>query len=275
VSEQGDKERLVVVLDAASDHRAALNAAARLAARWGAPLHGLFVKDDELIRLSHLPFARQVTLGKGAEPLTPPQAERQMRVFAERARQELAAVARRHGVDWSFEIVPDAPEGDVIVVTTGDFMVAGIASRPIGRHFRVEGRWWSARPASASLLYAHHDRPERGTVVAVLRNREPAAERLLEFAARFAAADDETLTVICPPELAETPDFTAWLHRSLAEHVVETELDVAPADAAAVIRRIASLDCRLVAVENGAALAQPKRLRELVAKTACDVLVVR
>jgi hypothetical protein len=271
----GQGERLVVVLDAASDHRAALNAAARLAARWGAPLHGLFVKDDELIRLARLPFARQVTLGVGAEPLTPPQAERQMRVYAERARQELAAAARRHGVDWSFETAQVPPDGDVMVAATGDFMVTGIASRPIGGHFRIECRWWSARPASASLLYAHHNRRERGTVVAVLRNREPAAERLLEIAARLAAADDEALTVICPPELADSAGFTAWLHRSLAGHPVETELDVAPADAAAVIRRIASLDCHLVAVEDGATLAQPERLRELLAKTACDVVVVR
>ena len=78
-------ERVVVALDAASENRAAIGAAARLAARWKARLHGVFVEDDDLIRLAHLPFARQVTLGIGVEPLTLQHAERQIRVFAERA----------------------------------------------------------------------------------------------------------------------------------------------------------------------------------------------
>src|SRR4029077_3506266 len=49
-------ERVVVALDAASENRAAIGAAARLAARWKARLHGVFVEDDDLIRLAHLPF---------------------------------------------------------------------------------------------------------------------------------------------------------------------------------------------------------------------------
>jgi hypothetical protein len=40
-------------------------------------------------------------------------------------------------------------------------------------------------------------------------------------------------------------------------------------------RRIAELDCWIVAVEASADQAQPERLRELVATVACDVLVVR
>ena len=77
-------ERIVVVLDAASENRAAIGTAARLAARWKVHLHGVFVEDDDLIRLADLPFARQVTLGFGVEPLDLQQAERQMRAYAER-----------------------------------------------------------------------------------------------------------------------------------------------------------------------------------------------
>jgi hypothetical protein len=40
-------------------------------------------------------------------------------------------------------------------------------------------------------------------------------------------------------------------------------------------RHLVGLKCRLVAVEAGADEARPERLRELVAKIACDVLVVR
>ena len=41
----------------------AIDTAARLAARWRVPLHGVFIEDEELIGLAGLPFARQVTLG--------------------------------------------------------------------------------------------------------------------------------------------------------------------------------------------------------------------
>ena len=66
----GTIRRVVVALDAVSENRAAIDAAARLAARWKCRLHGVFVEDDELLRLAVLPFARQVTLGFGAETLT-------------------------------------------------------------------------------------------------------------------------------------------------------------------------------------------------------------
>src|SRR5579862_9453673 len=98
----GEIERVVVALDAASENRAAIATAARLAARWKAPLHGVFVEDDDLIRLANLPFARVVTLGFGVEAINQQQARRQMHAFAERARHELAAAARRHHLEWSF-----------------------------------------------------------------------------------------------------------------------------------------------------------------------------
>ena len=57
--------RVVVSVDAASETRIAIDTAARLAVRWGVPLHGVFIEDEELIGLAGLPFARQVTLGIG------------------------------------------------------------------------------------------------------------------------------------------------------------------------------------------------------------------
>jgi hypothetical protein len=270
----GAVERIVVALDAASENHAAIGAAARLAARWKAHLHGVFVEDDDLIRLAHLPFARQVTIGFGAESLNLQQAERQIRVFAERARQELAAAAARHGVEWSFEIVRSeassgAPEW------TGDFLVACTTTRPIGGHFRVECRWWGAVESGPSTrLLAHHAGNPDGAVAALLRGRGEAAERLLAAALRLAEANDARLAVICPPDLANAPGFKAWLDKRLAGHTIGTALELVP-DEASLHHCIVGLHCRLVAFEAGADEARPERLRELVAKIACDVLVVR
>jgi hypothetical protein len=271
----GTIERVVVALDAVSENRAAIDAAARLAARWKVRLHGVFVEDEDLLRLANLPFARQVSLGAGVEILTMPQAERQLRVFAERARRDVMAAARRHGAEASFEIVR-ATSGSGVAAVSTDFVVAGSLTRSIGGHFRVESHWWSAvQPASASFLLTHRDWDPQGSTVVLLRNREAAAERLLDAAAHFAQHHGGRLAVICAQELVDDEGFEAWLGERLARHAVRVEIDLAPPEPAALLGRIIELECRVVAIEAGASHAHPDRLREIVARVSCDVLVVR
>jgi hypothetical protein len=271
----GAIERIVVALDAVSENRTAIATAARLAARWKAHLHGVFVEDDDLIRLAHLPFARQVTLGFGVETLNLEQAERQLRAYAQRAQQELAAAAKRHGVAYSFEIVRGAAAGHIGAGSTHDFLVCSTTTRPIGGHFRVGCRWWSAvEPGSPSFLLTCRDWQE-GTVAALLQDRGPAAERLLETAARLAEARGGRLAVFCVPELAKTAGFKAWLDTCLADQAVKVELDLAPTEPTALLRRIVELNCRVLALASDTDQAQPERLRDMITKIACDVLVVR
>jgi hypothetical protein len=271
----GEIERIVVALDATSENRKVIASAARLAARWKTHLHGVFVEDDDLIRLANLPFARQVTLGFGVETLNLQQARRQMHAFAERARQELAAAATRHAVEWSFEIAHDAAASRIGTASVTDFLVCGTATRPIGGHFRVECRWWSVvEPGASSYLMAHRDRQDGGVAV-LLHDRDAAVERLVAVAAQLAEANGGQLAVICAPELANTPDFKTWLDNCLAGQAIKSELDLAPAEPAALIRRIAELGCRIVALGSGSPQARPEGLREMVAKLSCDLLVVR
>ncbi|MBV9553745.1 MAG: hypothetical protein JO032_13265 [Alphaproteobacteria bacterium] len=267
-------ERVVVALDAVSEHGAAIGAAVRLARRWQARLHGVFVEDDDLIRLAGLPFARQVTLGSGVEPLTRQHAERQLRAFAERARREVAASAARHGIEWSFEIVRgDSAAG---VGATGDFAVFAATSRPIGGHFRIRSRSWpTAAPGADSYLLAHREGDRQGRVAVLLNGSDAGAERLLAAAIRLAEADDARLTVICDPAVARSAGFKQWLDRHLTGHAVETELEPMPAEPAHLHRRVVELRCRVVAVGTTAGQADPDRLRELAATLSCDVLVVR
>jgi hypothetical protein len=271
----GAIERIVVALEAASENRTAIDTAARLAARWKTRLHGVFVEDDDLIRLAHLPFARQVTLGFGVETLNLQQARRQMHAFAERARRDLAAAARRHRVEWSFEIVHGATAAGGVVATT-DLFVAGTSTRPIGGHFRVECRWWSVgEPVPAAFLLAHREWHSHSAVAALLHGSDTSSERLVTVAARLAEANDSRLAVFCTPGLADTNGFKAWLDGCLSDHAVTAEVDLIPGEPSVLYRRIAELDCRIVALEASADQARPERLRELVATVACDVLVVR
>jgi hypothetical protein len=268
----GGIERIVVSLDAVSDIHAAIAAAARLAVRWNAAFHGVFVEDEDLLRLAGLPFARQVSLGAGAEALTAAQAARQLRAFAETARRELAAAARRHDLRWSFEIVHGAA---AVTTAAGDFIVACAASRPIGAHFRIDTQPRRAvAPGSGSLLLMHPVRAGR-TVVTVLHDREPASGRVLEAAAQFAEAADASLVVVCASKLARDKRFEAWVGERLAAYSVHPRIESASGDPAALQRHILGLDCGLLALAEDADPVDRDRRREIATRTGCDILVMR
>ena len=272
----GAIERVIVPLDAASESRAAIDTAARLAARAKAPLHGIFVEDEGLLHLASLPFARQFTLGADAEPLTIEQVELQMQVAAERARRELFAAAKRYGVTCSFEIVRGASESAFTSASERDLVVAGGLSRPIAGHFRVECRSWSAVEVTPGpFLVVRHPWGASGAVVVLLQDRSVASARLLDAAAQMAEATDNGLTVICPPAVAGAKGFDKWIADRLAQHPVRLEIEVGPAELDALQRRIGELDCRLLAVGAGVAEASGDRLREFAERFACDILVVR
>ena len=269
-------ERVVVPLDATSDSHAAIETAARLAARAKAPLRGVFVEDEDLLHLAALPFSRQVTLGIGAEALTTEGVVLHLKAAAERSRKELFAAAKRHGVECSFEIVRGASGSAVSNASEGDLVVAGGHTRPIGRHFRMECRWWSSfAVAPAPFLMVRHGWRTGGAVVMLLRDRSRAASRLLAAAAEVARTADRALTVICPPEIAGKAGFEKWITDQLAGSPVRLQIEVAPDQPAALRARIDELGCTTLAVDAGATEGDSGRLREFVEGFACDILVVR
>ena len=272
---KGRIERVVVPLDAVSENRTAIAIAARLAAHAKSRLHGVFVEDEELLRLARLPVARHVTLASGSAPLSAEEIERQLRAAAERARRELAAAARRHRLEWSFEIVRLAGGGPLVAAAAGDLIVAGALTRPIGQYFRVEWRWWSAiEQVPGSVLLARRSWEPDGSVSAVLRDRGAGSARLLAAAAQLAEAAGGALTVICPPDLAAEKGFEAWLAAQIEPYSVRLQIELAPAEPAELERRLSELDCRVLAVQADLA-GQPERVRELFMRLACDILLVR
>jgi nucleotide-binding universal stress UspA family protein len=271
----GRIERVVVPLDAASDIRAAIDTAARLAARAKAPLHGVFVEDEELLWAAGLRFTRQSTLGPGSGPFTLEQTALQLRAAAERARQDLAAAAEERQLTWSFEIVRGPIERALAGATERDLVVAGGLTRPVAGHFRLECRWFqSVEIAPGPFLLARHAWNAEGGVVTLLRSRNPSAVRLLEAAAQLAEARGGGLTVIYPSEVAGDTGFETWIAERLAAYPVRLQVEIAPTEPAVLARRLAELGCRLLAIEAKAD-DNSTELREWAERFACDILIVR
>jgi hypothetical protein len=235
----------------------------------------VFVEDEELVSFAGLPFARQVTLATGLEPLTKDHIEDHFRAFAERLERELAATAARHDVERSFEVVR-GPLAWNALCGEHDFVVAAAATRPVGEHFRIASPWWSlAAIIARPFLLAKRQWETGGSVFALLRRRGPQSARMLEIAAQIAGISRATLTVAGPPDLAGTDDFAAWVSGLLEAHSVSLQTESAAVEPAALRQRIIELDCRLLILEASLDEARPEELREFVEPLACDVLVVR
>jgi hypothetical protein len=271
---QGIK-RVVVSLDAAAETGTAIDTAARLAARWRVPLHGVFIEDEELIGLAGLPFARQVTLGTGLEPLTRDHVEDHFRAFAERVRRELSAAADRHGVKWSFE-VGRGPLAADILGGEDDFVVIGAMTRPIGGYFCVASRCWLwTATISRPFLLAKREWESGGSVFALLRRRGPQSARTVDIAAQIAAFGGSNLTVAATPDLARSDDFAVWVSGLLEGRSLNLQTEPVAPEPAALRQRIIDLDCRLLVLEATEEDGGPDDLRELAEHLACDVLIIR
>jgi nucleotide-binding universal stress UspA family protein len=268
-------ERVVVPLDAATENRAAIETAARLAARARARLHGIFIEDEELLQVAALPFTRQLAPGVGAQPFTVEDTELHLKAAAEQARRELIAAARRHGLQASFEVVRSGPEAALSGISERDLVVAGALGRPIARHFRVECRWWSSIEVTHGPFLLTRRQPDGGPVIVPLRDSSPESARLLDVAAQVAEAGDGELTVVCPPALAAAADFGDWLAQRLTGFRVSLRVEVASGASAALYLHIGELGCRVLAIEAGALEGGTGELRAFVERFACDVLIVR
>jgi K+-sensing histidine kinase KdpD len=202
---------VVIPLDTAAEAGTAIETAARLAARANAPLHGIFVEDEDLLNLANLPFARQVTLGAGTEPLTVERVELQLRAAAERARLAIAGAAERHTVACSFEGVRGSLQSALSGVSEDDLVVASALSRPIAGQFRLEGRWWpSINTAPGPLLMTRRAWETGGAVLMMVRDQSQGSVRLLKAAARIAEARETNLILVCGADLAGAKEIEGW-----------------------------------------------------------------
>jgi len=204
--------RILVALDASSASIAALEGAADLAARLDAELSGLFVEDEDLLRLAGLPFAAEVEIHSAtSRPLTAEAMEQSLRAQARRAESALSGVAERHGVRWDFRVVRGAVTTEVLAaMEEADFAaLGGIGGRATGGgrvgDTALEAILKGERPV---LLLA-----PGGTLcepIAALYSEHPSAGQTLDIAARLAQRDSGHLLVIL---LAASPAAQARLER--------------------------------------------------------------
>jgi nucleotide-binding universal stress UspA family protein len=187
-TEQPATRRVVVTLNACESGRPALETAARLAAMMGAHLEGVFVEDINLIRLSELPFLRELRPSSLAEEAISPQRMlRELRSMARQARRMLEQAAVETGVQWSFQVWRGHAGAETLAETfTADILSLGQVSS-----LRFAGTW------AASGLHARR-RGESLSHIYVLFSDSEQAARALATACRLANDPGAPVSVIIP-----------------------------------------------------------------------------
>jgi len=98
--------RVVLAADAGSYSTASVNLAVAMAASAGSLLQGLFVEDEDLLRLTGLPCAREITLTTGTRRNTSiEQLQRSLRLVAGEFKRALQQEAQALRVPWRFDTV--------------------------------------------------------------------------------------------------------------------------------------------------------------------------
>jgi hypothetical protein len=109
------KRRIVVLLDAGVPGIEALEAAAARAVELEAELVAVFVENVDLLNLAGLPFAREIGLASATQRgMDARVMERTLRALAGEARRSIEAIARRVPLQWSFSIVRDVLDDELL-----------------------------------------------------------------------------------------------------------------------------------------------------------------
>jgi nucleotide-binding universal stress UspA family protein len=180
--------RVLVGVDASAASLDALAAAASLAARLGAELAGLFVEDEDLLRLAALPFGDVVrTAGGGRERLDPASTEAALRALAARAREAVERIASARRVSCSFRVARGSVVREVLsAAEAADLVVLGAGGH--GRSARGAlgdtARAAAARARAPVLLLARGSRLGGGVVA--VDDGTPAGTRAVLAAQRLA-----------------------------------------------------------------------------------------
>ena len=219
--------RILVGIDASAASLDALAAAASLAVRLGSELSGLFVEDEDILRLAALPFGDIVrSPGGDRERLDRASAEAGLRAVASRAREALERAASQRRVSFSFRVTRGRVIREVLAAAEGaDLVVLGMAGhgRPARGALGATARAAAARAPSSVLLLARGARVDDGVVA--VDDGTPAGSRALDAARRLAPEGR-------PPAIVCTSDVGAAALAGPIAHL-EPALVVLPAAASA------------------------------------------
>ena len=220
-------DRILVALDGSSHSLAALEAALDLADRFGAEVTGIFVEDENLLRLAGLPFVSEIggfTAARRA--IDGPEMERQVRAQSRRVRQVFARTTRRAQVTCSFRIARGAVLQEVLAAASeADMIVLGRRGSSLRQRGRLGSTVLGILPEPLGLALILKEGTGLGDPVAVVYDGSRGEDRALSVAAslRRQPQEDRSLLALL---VAVEPSAAQKLREQVAARVSDPDAAV-------------------------------------------------
>lgn len=271
--------RIVVALDTSAHSLAALEAAARLAASVHAELVGLFVEDQNLLRLAGLPFAREVRWPfSSRHTLDESRMERELQLMASQARRALAMAAEQAETEWTFRIVRGAvPEEVLNAAREADLLSLGRASRPLTQRVRLGSTAVAAAVRSQQLVLLARKSADPELPIVVTYDGSSLSERVLSAAVFMAQSSASNLVVlIMADDVEQASQLAEEASTLLQNRVAHAEYRFLQNDSQTNLAEILQQERGSMVVLGGESpLLQGEKLHALLDELDCPVLLVR
>lgn len=219
---QPNVDRILVALDNSPQGQAALRTAAQLAAQLQGELEGVFVEDDNLLRLCDLPFCQEVGLFSATpRPLDSRSVERQLRGLATSLRQSLAQVAGAMHIPWSFRVARGCVADELLAAAENAFLLTlshheqAFAS-PVG----ITAQLVAQRSTRPLLILGKANQLVRPFTLVYTASE--SASRALHFATRLVRSGNQPLQIWLQANVAEREAQAAQVAQWLVKQGVQS-----------------------------------------------------
>jgi hypothetical protein len=269
--------RVLIALDPAAPAPGVAEAVSALTSGLNPELTGLFVEDDNLMRLCGLPFAREVTLDTGLErALSLGLLESQLRIQRARMERLLARTARQLRLPHRFQVARGELREELRrAAARTDLFLVGQASGIAGARSWMGWRLHELVSMVPGTLAIIHEPWKTGRSIIAALDDEAAAHAVLTIAARLALGEGIDLIVAFPGSVAGMQDRLsgALARMPAAVRVRWLRLDEMTPERLARLARTAAP--RAMVLGAGDVIRASQQVEALLAGLRCSVLTVR
>lgn len=209
--------RILIALDASTNSQAALETAISLAEMLRSEVLGLFVEDVNLLRLTELPFVREIRFAeRDVRRLEPEALLRRLRARAALLRHELEETAAEHNLTYSFRVIRGPVDQELLTAALeADMVVLGRLGHAVGRHAGLGSTAQTiVNQATSAVLLVKTD-VEPGPVIA-LYDGSGNGRRALLLAAELADRVGDLRVLVWASD-----EQTAYTRRQFAIQLLE------------------------------------------------------
>lgn len=269
--------RVLVVLDNVAANDEVLRTAAAIASAEACELTGLFIEDQDLLRLAALPFAREVQLaGARTRRLEPELVRQALRAQASQARAAVAKYAATHRLTWSFQEAQGRTNEQILLAASaGDIIAMTRHVGPLASFTGISGqaRMIAAR-APGPLLLAGEPQPVRRGTTLLPYDASPAAELVLGLAGNLARARQEPLEIMLLGETARgIENFEERIRSATGQSQVPPLRIWIPRDRATAVHRLCELDRGLLILPADIPYFESTHIGQIIEKARVPIVL--